>query len=240
MWGTGGGGGLKVVSGRLTGPASYDLGGSVADISTLFSDECRGARVSDITGEFDPYYVNAAANAPATGKILVRGTSWDDVALAHDGAWFDAAATTDNANVWLKPANSECVGIRITINTQFAAPAATNLTVTVGDAGDVNGLFAGTIDLIDDVAGTTDVTWGAEIGDWSNAFATGTAQFLLYATSVAGNLDTTTAGLATLRAYFTPPDNLTGALGKATMPEVHSGQVLSGSTFEFLAWGTDA
>ena len=78
-----GGGGVKTVSGTLTGPASYDSSGSVADVSSLFSDECRGMVITDITGEFKAFYVNAAANAPATGKILIRGMSWDLVTVDH-------------------------------------------------------------------------------------------------------------------------------------------------------------
>ncbi len=234
-------GGQKIVTGEFTGSAAYDSGGSVLDLSDYFSDEVRGGIVTDRTGEFEGYIVpTVSTNAAATTKVLVRGISWDAVTLAHDGAWFAAAGTTDDANVWLKPANSECVGVRITLDTKFVASSMTNLTVTVGDAGDPNGLFAGTIDLVDDVITTTDTTWGVEIGDWSNAFASSAAQFLLYATATGANLDTTTAGSATGKFYFTPIDSLTGTLGKGNRPEVHSGQVLSGNTFYFQAWGTDA
>jgi len=233
--------GQKIVTGEFTGSASYDSGGSVLDLSSQFADEVRGGYITDRSGEFVGQLLpTASTNAAATTKVLVRGTSWDAVTLAYSGVWFDASATTDNANVWLKPANSECVGVRVTLDTAFVAASMTNLTVTIGDAGDTNGLFAGAIDLVDDAITTTDVTWGVEIGDWSNAFATGTAQFLLYATATGADLDALTAGSATAKFYFTPVDSLTGALGKGTMPEVHSGQVLSGNTFTFIAWGTDA
>lgn len=238
-----GGGGVKTVSGAVTGPASYDLGGSVVDVSTLFSDECRGMIVTDTAGEFKGFYVNAAANAPATGKIMVKGVSWDDVAITHTATCFDAAGLTDAADVWLQPANTELLGCRVTLDTPFVAPSMTALTIEIGDTGaaDANAFFAGALDLVAGSAGDVGVGAGAEIGSDEGTvpcYLWSAAQRKLSATAVGANLNTTTAGQITVRFYF----SAVTAQGYAPkgFGEVHSGQVLSGSTFNFFAWGTDA
>lgn len=234
-------GGIKQVAGTFTGTASYDSGGSVLNLSTVFSDECRGGFAWDKAGEFSAIIVpTASTNLAATTKALVRGISWDDVTLAHNATCFDAAGTTDSAAVWTQPANSLFVGCRITLDTPFVATSMTALTVEIGDAGDNNGFFAGTLDLVAGSAGDTDDTNGAEAGDWTNAFVTSGTARTLYATATGANLSTTSAGQITVRFYFIPEDYLTGTLNTGNFAEVHSGQVLSGSTFQFVAWGTDA
>jgi hypothetical protein len=236
--------GQKLVSGQFTGSASYDLGGSTLDLSTAFADECRGAWICDTAGEWVGLYVpTASTNAAATGKVMVKGISWDDVVLAHDATCFDAAATTDAADVWAQPANSELLGCRVTLDTPFVATSMTALTIEIGDTGaaDANAFYAGSADLVADAAASVTVGPGAEIGSDEGtvpSYVWGATNRKLTATSTGANLSTTTAGQITVRFYFSPVT----AQGYAPrgMGEVHSGQVLSGSTFNFIAWGTDA
>ena len=233
--------GLTEVQGTATGPASYDPGGSVLDLSSVLKKTCQGIWVFDESGEFTARYIPTAGTyAPATCKIKVAGISWDDVALTHASGFFNAAATTDNDVIWAQPATSECVGMKVTLTEKFAATSLTNLTIEIGDSGDHNGLFAGTIDLVTGTVGDTDETWGAEIGDWANAYAATATDRYLWATATGANLNTLTTGECTVRCYFTPKDYTTGTVGAAGYPEVHSGQVLSSKTFRFIAWGTDA
>jgi len=236
-------GGQKLVTGEFTGSASYDLGGSVLDLSDYFSDEVRGAWVQDNDGEWVGLYVNAAANAPATGTVMVKGVSWDDVVLAHDATCFDAAGLTDSADVWAQPANTELLGCRITLDTPFVAPSMTALTVEIGDTGaaDPNAFFAGALDLVAGSAGDVGVGAGAEIGSDEGtvpSYVWSATNRKLAATAVGANLSTTTAGQITVRFYFSALTEQ-GYAPKG-LGEVHSGQVLSGSTFNFIAWGTDA
>jgi hypothetical protein len=236
--------GQKLVSGQFTGSASYDLGGSTLDLSTAFSDECRGAWICDTAGEWVGLYVpTASTNAAATGKVMVKGISWDDVVLEHDATCFDAAGLTDAADIWLQPANSVLLGCRVTLDTPFVAASMTALTIEIGDTGaaDANAFFDGAIDLVAGSAGDVGVGAGDEIGAVNGtvpAWLATAAQRKLSATAVGANLSTTTAGQITVRMYFSPVT----AQGYAPMgiAEVHSGQVLSGSTFNFIAWGTDA
>jgi hypothetical protein len=210
-------------------------------MSTYFKNKCMGMIVLDNAGEFTASYVPATLYAPATGKLLVRGMSWDDVSLDHASAGcFNATATTDNDIIWAQPALSVCTGMRVTLAEKFVAASLTNLTIEIGDSGDHNGLFAGAIDLVTGTVGDTDKTWGVEIGDWANSYAATATDRYLWATATGANLNTLTAGTITVRCYFAPKDNLTNTFGGYTLPEVHSGQVLSGSTFSFYAWGTDA
>ncbi len=79
--------GQKRVILRATGPASYDAGGSVIDLSTSNSvlgkengfTKVYGVRQCGIGASgasiFDAKYIPAAANAPDTGKVFLRDLS---------------------------------------------------------------------------------------------------------------------------------------------------------------------
>jgi hypothetical protein len=241
-----GGNGEKFVTGEFTGCTVYEAGGSVLDLSDYFADEVRGGLIWDRLGEFSGIVIpTATTNAAATTKVMVKGVSWDDVVLAHDAACFNAAATSDNADVWLQPADSELLGIRTLLTAKFAGTGPlTALTIEVGDTGgtDANGFYDGSADLVANAVGSTSVGIGARIGvndGTVNAYLATAAQRKLTATATGGDFDNTTAGSVTLRCYFTPSQT-NGHVGRGSTPEVHTGQVLSGSTFYFQAWGTDA
>ena len=77
--------GGKIVTGLLTGTASYDTGGSVVDLSSYFNGAI-GAVVVMAEGatDYDCQYVPASSRATATGKIFVheagtQSSSTDDL-----------------------------------------------------------------------------------------------------------------------------------------------------------------
>lgn len=90
--------GVKAVAGTFTGTASYDTGGSILDLSSVFSDEVRSviALAQGTTGKVC-HYVPDTGNAPATGALVVEdggtqasstdvlsGITFDFVAIGTD------------------------------------------------------------------------------------------------------------------------------------------------------------
>lgn len=87
-------GGLKVATITVTGSASYDAGGSTLDLSTIFPSKCYGLSQTGVSphgsAKYQPTYVPAAANAPATGKVKIH----DITASSGAEASGDLSATT--------------------------------------------------------------------------------------------------------------------------------------------------
>ncbi|MCP4644091.1 MAG: hypothetical protein GY851_26850, partial [bacterium] len=183
--------------------------------------------------------MNATSNDPATGTVMVKGVSWDDVTITHSHAACNAAGTTDAADFWLQPANSVLLGVRTTLVAKFAATSLSALTIEVGDtaAADPNAFYAGSADMFADTVGDVTTGPGVEIGNTHGtraAYLTTAAQRKLAVTATGANLNATTAGSFVLRMYFSPLTEQ--GYAPYGMAEVHSGQVLSGSTFNFMAW----
>jgi len=64
--------GTKLVQVQLTGPASYDTGGSVVNLGTVAGKEVLSISVkAQGAVAYQAQYVPAANNAPATGKLFV-------------------------------------------------------------------------------------------------------------------------------------------------------------------------
>jgi hypothetical protein len=129
----------------------------------------------------------------------------------------------------------------LNLDAKFVATSMTALTWEVGLAGDTNGLLTGgTSDLVADAVDSGDNTLGAYMISNAGYHAVTAVPWLLAATATGANLSTTTAGQVTVTYYYYP-DVPTGL--KITGPgsaEVASTADLSGVTFRFEAWGTDA
>ena len=81
--------GVKIVAGTLTGTASYDTGGSIADLSSYFGDEVRSLIVqAQGTTEYQPCFVPGASNGAALGKVFLA-----------DGGGTQVSSTTDLSGV---------------------------------------------------------------------------------------------------------------------------------------------
>ena len=65
--------GVKLVAGTFTGSTSYDTGGSILDLSSVFKDECRGGIVQDATtGVLQAALIpTTSTNAAATTKVML-------------------------------------------------------------------------------------------------------------------------------------------------------------------------
>lgn len=63
--------GLTVACGTFTGSASYDAGGSVLDLSSIFKSKVHWAMASTNNADYSAKWVPAAADAAATGKFFI-------------------------------------------------------------------------------------------------------------------------------------------------------------------------
>lgn len=117
---------------------------------------------------------------------------------------FNAAATTDSANVFVQPALSILVSAFYVLNTQFAAPSLTDLDIEVGDGSDHNGLLAATGNLTSDDVGSKYSTRGAYFDATAlpsgMLFSEAGRTWVAYAAATGANLNTLTAGQITF--YF--------------------------------------
>lgn len=133
-----------------------------------------------------------------------------DINKLHNSDLFDAAALIDNVVIWQQPAGAVLLGIKGYLKTQFASTSSliTDLDVTVGLAGDPDGLLAAAMNLTSDAATTEYKTRGAY---WNEAASIGflakdaATDWIAYATAVGANLNTTTAGeLVFVISYIEP------------------------------------
>ena len=95
-----GGDGLKYASFKLTGPTSYDTGGSVADLSSIFSGTVRGMTISTESVAHRAQYVYVATYSTSP-KIIVDDNAGTQIASTTDlsstpGAFYCVAWGTDN------------------------------------------------------------------------------------------------------------------------------------------------
>jgi len=126
-------------------------------------------------------------------RTIVITRQWGD-------ALFDAAALNDSDNLWLQPAGSTLLGIKMELVEKFVAPGPmTDMDVTVGDAGDNIGILnPGAHDLVDDPVGSQYKVRGQY---WDTPaegafFYTHAAhQWLAYSTAVGANMNVLTAGV---------------------------------------------
>ena len=137
------------------------------------------------------------------GGINLTNYKVAKVTKAHDSDLFDAAATTDSATIWTQPANSKLIAAMMRLETQFAGTAWSSLTVSVGLAGDPDGLLVATGNMTSDAADTEYENIGAYYDVFTEGLASKTTAaiaWIAYATSVGGNLNVSTAG--TMDFYF--------------------------------------
>lgn len=138
-----------------------------------------------------------------TDGIPVGTIKTAKVTMAHGGTLFDAVGLTDSVIIWQQPANSVLIAAKMRLETQFAATSMTDLDVTVGLAGDPDGLVETTTNLTSDGADTEYHTRGAywdETAAMGFYFSDAAVDWVAYATAVGANLDTTSAG--TMDFYF--------------------------------------
>lgn len=83
--------GVKTVVVEVTGTASYDTGGSVADLSSHFSSKVYGAKLLAVSphasGKYRPSFIPGSSYAVATGKVKLYDIT------ANPGA--EVTSTTD-------------------------------------------------------------------------------------------------------------------------------------------------
>ena len=143
-----------------------------------------------------------------TGTIYVRGNvgygnivdGYQETAKIHSSDLFDAAALTDSANIFLQPADSVLDSVRIVLDTRFVAAGLTDLDITVGDAGDPDGILVQAMNLTSDAVDTEYKDRGAYWNAVSGLYKSSATQWIAYATAVGANLNTTSAGQVTF--YF--------------------------------------
>lgn len=137
--------------------------------------------------------------APPQGTgIAIRQ---DAATFAYGSALFNAAGLTDSATVWTQPANSILLGAKIRLDVAFVATGMTDLDITLGDAGDNDGLTVKAMNLTSDAVSTEYATKGAY---WDATAAVGgtlhkesATAWVAYATAVGANLSTLSAGQVT-------------------------------------------
>ena len=228
-----GGDGRKLVTGTLTGTSSYDTSGSIADLSSYFSNN---VDFIDVTSDSGNYRFSVDLVSAAASLVKAFGISYEDVTYAYDGVLFDATATSDTTT-WEQPANTTLLGARMTLGTKFAGPSLSSMIVILGDGSDADGFMAGTANMFSAAVGVQVTTLGALFVTGSNFHTTAALNRTLTATSVACNMDDLTAGEITVRYYYAPGDTYKIGTGDS---ELISTFDLSGETVRFLAVGTDA
>lgn len=89
--------GIKVAVVTFTGSASYDAGGSILDLSTLFPSKVYGLVQAAVSphgsAKYQPVFVRGASDGPALGKVKIH----DITASSGAEASGDLSATTFTA-----------------------------------------------------------------------------------------------------------------------------------------------
>lgn len=172
---------LELWDARLFGPL-IGMGQDIEDIDLLEADQI------------------ALRNA----EIDMFNIKTDKVTREDGSSLFNASGTTDSSTVWTQPAGTVLLGVKIRLEEQFVASGMTDLDVTIGDAGDNDGLLLASMNLTSDPLDTEYTTRGVY---WDEASGVGflikdaATDWIAYATSVGADLDTLTAGA--IDFYFT-------------------------------------
>ena len=121
------------------------------------------------------------------------------VTKAFGSDLFDAVATTDNADIWAQPADSILLAARLELDVPFVAAGLTTFAITLGDAGDNDGiLVAGAQALRTDAAGTAYKGKGAYFDAVAGTFWNAAGSTIkAYAAAGVANLSTLSAGQVT-------------------------------------------
>jgi len=158
---------------------------------------------SDVSSAFN--YIDFSGQFSIGKGLLLRdshmtGTISNEVRLGRGGlaTMFDAVATTDSVTIISVPANTVFYVPEITLAEGFTATDLTDLRITMGDAGNPDGILETTGNLVSDSEGTVYKTKGAyfTIGELYHAAAT---DYLIYVTATGANLSTLTAGIVRLK-----------------------------------------
>ncbi|MDD5220404.1 MAG: right-handed parallel beta-helix repeat-containing protein [Candidatus Bipolaricaulis sp.] len=135
-------------------------------------------------------------NTSATPHFACRGDHYGEVSFPYDSALFNAADTTDSATVVVLPAASVLYHLQMRGVTQFDSvdDAVTDLDITIGNAGDPDGIMVLAMNLITDTVLYEYVTRGALWNTVSALYNSAQNTIAAYATATGANLDTLTAG----------------------------------------------
>lgn len=212
--------GAAFLDGALTVVGSVTVGPDISSSSSSFSmraypnitflafNDSAYVEVAAIVGAADPHFransqEDGVIQAFTYGGIAITNYKVVKVTKAHNSDLFDAAATTDSVTIWTQPVNSKLIAVMMRLETQFAGTSWTDLRVTIGLAGDTDGLVTTTGNLTSDAADTEYENAGA----YYDAFTEGlhgktnaAIAWIAYATATGGNLNASTAG--TMDFYF--------------------------------------
>lgn len=171
-------------------------------------------KLSDSVIVDSPDGVSLRTTSPVSSNIRTRtyaatNTEFNykiyEITKAHDSDLFDAVGVfTDNANIWLQPANTVLLGCKIRLDVQFSSGGPlTDLDVTVGDGGNNTGILNpvamnGCSDAVGTEYKDRGLYWNT-VGGLYKATAT---QWLAYSASMGANLDNTSAGQVTFYFFY--------------------------------------
>ena len=129
-----------------------------------------------------------------TATIEGMGIKVVKVTKAYNSDLFNAAGLTDSAVIWQQPANTKLLNAKLVLDVKFVATDMTDLDVTIGDAGDNDGILAGAMNLVSDAANTQYKEEGAYLVSSPVLPQSAAKDWTAYATAVGANLSTLTAG----------------------------------------------
>lgn len=148
--------------------------------------------------------VDGAVQGFTRSAVVITNIKTAKVPKAHNSDLFDAAALTDSATIWTQPANTRLIAVMMKLTVRFVGAGIASVVVTMGDAGDPDGLLLTTGNLVSDAVATeyeqAGVYWADFAGGMAEglaskrANASGTKAWIAYATAVGANLDQTSAG----------------------------------------------
>ena len=133
------------------------------------------------------------------GSAEVSNNRWP-ITLNHTSYLFNNPGLTDGGTLWTQPARTTLVSVMIQMDEQFVATNMTDLRVTIGLAGDNDGILQTTGNLTSDAANTEyknrGAYWNAATG--GEYYCNSATEWKIYSTATGANLDTTTAGQITI------------------------------------------
>lgn len=125
----------------------------------------------------------------------------EEASKTYSANIFAVADTSKNTIIFEQPAHSLLVGVRVFLDAQFVAPGLTSLVLTIGDAGDNDGILTVTDNLVSSAVQSRYVTRGAlwnGTGGVTEIYQAAAAKdWYVYVTSIGANLNTMTAGYLT-------------------------------------------
>lgn len=95
-----GGDGLKIAAGTATATSSYDTGGSVLDLSSVFASKVWFCYATTNNADFSAKWVAGTSNASSDMKLFVDNDAGTEATAADDhsttpGTWYWFAVGTD-------------------------------------------------------------------------------------------------------------------------------------------------